>query len=340
MTTPLNPAKKPSLEALPANRHFIEAMDDAGLLTPEAKRYALAWIQPPKNWGVWLSKVLLLLGTGLILASCVIMLAFYWHELHPMVQLGSIELALAGCIFATMYWSLERRCGQVSLLAASLLTGYFLVVFGQVYPTGANSHFLFLAWLILTLGWTICSRFTPQWVLWLTVVNLWLVLWWNQSLESGLSHRHWLFICLAGINGAALAYREYGAVGGNKSWLDDTWSRYPLFAGCLGGLAVSLCFFTKGIWASHSLSLNLTAALALVGHFILFGIYFRSIKDRWCVALILVSLTVVLGFALVNTVDQFFHFSSIPVSISLCFAFLGLLCGLVFLTKRIFHEMR
>ena len=67
------------------------------------------------------------------------------------MKLGSVQLAIFGCLGAAYFQNLQQLPGKVLLLGASVLIGVFLAVFGQVYQTGADAYNLFTMWALLIL---------------------------------------------------------------------------------------------------------------------------------------------------------------------------------------------
>ena len=62
------------------------------------------------------------------------------------------------------------------LLIASIITGSLLALFGQIYQTGADTWQLFFAWAILITPWVVIARFPALWLLWLGLINAFLLL--------------------------------------------------------------------------------------------------------------------------------------------------------------------
>ena len=102
-------------------------------------------------WHQFLSRVLLLLGAGLVLSGVVCFVAFNWDRFGAFAKFALIEIAIAG---AAIYgWrALPKLAGQVALSAAAILVGPLLALYGQTYQTGADPYGLFLGWLALILA--------------------------------------------------------------------------------------------------------------------------------------------------------------------------------------------
>lgn len=190
-----------TLEQIPANRRLVEDLYSHGKITREAREYALTLLYPHNQWGLWISRLLLTVSVVLILCGIVCFFAFNWTKITSAMKLFSIQFFIISCLIGVYFHSLQHANGQVLLLSASVLVGVFMAVFGQIYQTGADSYQLFMMWSLLTIGWTLISNFAAQWILWLVITNIFLVLWWEQvalpNTEMGfmifsyLAHSQW-----------------------------------------------------------------------------------------------------------------------------------------------------
>lgn len=276
------------LESIPVNRRLIDELYAHGKITREARVYALDVICPAQSWAYWVSKILLILASVLILAGVVYFFAYNWAKMSPFLKMGSIQLALLVSVFGAYFYSLKRISGQLCLISANVLTGVFMAVFGQIYQTGADAYQLFMMWSLLTLGWAVLSNFAAHWMLWLLVSNIFLALWWDQVKVLGRGSEALGFILLAGVNGLALAGREYVLRTKSWLWLDATWIRSVLGLATIFPLLIPtvnvVIDFNR---ASHYLVF--AAICSVIGH-VLFFIYYRyRNKDMWSLSLVVLS---------------------------------------------------
>ena len=176
-------------------------------------------------WSLWLDRGLLILGVILIVAGIGYFFAHNWQHLTENDKLGlaggSVLIAFLGAIYA----GADRFLGKLLLLAASLLVGVFIAVFGQIYQTGADTYELFQAWALLILPWVVLGRFVPLWLIWLGLVNLAIGFYWPVSVylllgsEQAESCFRYETLSLFALNLAALSLREWA--GWSKiAWLD------------------------------------------------------------------------------------------------------------------------
>ncbi|XPV75907.1 MAG: DUF2157 domain-containing protein [Desulfovibrio sp.] len=165
---------------IPASTQLVEDLWIKNHLDDAGKSFALNQLFPVQNWGQWAMRMMLLVGTALLLAGIICFYAFNWFSLSPMAKLLPIEVLLVAGVGGAAYFSLRSTLGQVLLFVASVSVGIFMAVFGQLYQTGADSYQLFMNWALLILGWVIISRCAYQWVLWAILANLALSLGYTQ----------------------------------------------------------------------------------------------------------------------------------------------------------------
>ncbi|MBI5365922.1 MAG: DUF2157 domain-containing protein [Planctomycetes bacterium] len=223
---------------LPADAATLATLRAAGVL--DARAHAAAWamlVRPPRWWR-WVRRLLLGLGTCLVLAGAVFFLAYNWADLGRFAKLGLVQALLVGCAGAAWALGPTRLGGQLCLCGAALFTGLLLAVFGQVYQTGADVWNLFAAWTALALGWVLVADFPPLWIAWLALGSVTWSAAWQQALEGAQprSHQEALFVGLAAIAVVGLVAYEVGRRRG-LAWLADRWPRALLVLAVVGWLA-------------------------------------------------------------------------------------------------------
>ena len=289
-----------ALARIPADRGLVEALYADGRITKEARDYALALLYPRREWGLWTARLLLALGAALVLAGVVYFFAFNWAKIPPAVKLAAIQVALIGCLAGACYYSLKKLSGQVWLLAASVLVGVFLAVFGQIYQTGADAWQLFALWSVLVLGWASIAAFAAHWLLWLALANISLWLWWKQAALPGREMEALIFIGLTLLNGAALALHEYFAVHKGPIWLAARWTRRLL---TLAILTIMLGPILEWISSADraTLSVVLAGTSGVIGHIALYYLYRYRLMDLWSLAATVLSACIVLDYIVIDT---------------------------------------
>ncbi len=132
-----------------------------------------------RGWLNFFDKALLIIGAVALVLSLVFFVAYNWQNLGKVGKFALVEGALV--ITITLYVALSFRrkfkfIRQLLLLIASVITGSLLALFGQVYQTGADTWQLFFGWAVLIIPWVFIARFPALWLLWLGLMNAFLVL--------------------------------------------------------------------------------------------------------------------------------------------------------------------
>ena len=220
-------------------------------------------------------------------------------KIPPAVKLTAIQAALIGCLAGACYYSLKKLSGQVWLLAASVLVGVFLAVFGQIYQTGADAWQLFALWSVLVLGWASISAFAAHWLLWLALANVSLWLWWEQAAVPGREMGSLIFIWLALLNGAALALREYFTLCKGYTCLAARWTRLLLTVAILAMMLQPMLE-----WIAYpnrvTLSMMLAGVVGVIGHTALYYLYRHRLADFWSLAATVLSACILLAYIAIN----------------------------------------
>lgn len=329
---------QPTLAQIPANRRLVDELYAHGKISHEAREYALDFLYPADKWGLWISRLFLAVGTALVLSGVVYFFAFNWAKITPLVKLASIQGALLCCLLGAYYYKLERVSGQVLLLSASVLTGVFMAVFGQIYQTGADAYQLFMMWSVFIFGWTVISNFAPQWILWLAVTNIFLGLWWDQAALPERDMEAMIFIAFAALNALVLVLRELYLARTQAKWLDHRWLRVLLTIAVLVPLSTPLL-----IWIVESGdvpgSLKLSAVVGIVGHGLLYALYRFKFRDMWSLAAIALSLCVILETAVLDLLAAAFDDLEILMFLLMGLATIGIFSLAVLYLRRIITVM-
>jgi len=131
----------------------------------------------PATWTNFLRYVLLATGLGFLLAGIIFFFAYNWTGLHRFAKLGIIGGCLIISVLISLNGSLLLRVRRWFLLAATILTGTLLGVYGQIYQTGADAFDFFLAWSVFSFGWAIAARFPLLWLGFIALLNITLLTW-------------------------------------------------------------------------------------------------------------------------------------------------------------------
>ena len=163
-------------------RRTIEQLLHQGLLplkNTEAAATHLEVYPSKRTWLIFFDKALLIIGTVALVLSLVFFIAYNWQSLGKIGKFALVEGALTITIALYVALSFRRQfqlIRQLLLLIASIITGSLLALFGQIYQTGADTWQLFFAWAILITPWVVIARFPALWLLWLGLINAFLLL--------------------------------------------------------------------------------------------------------------------------------------------------------------------
>ena len=206
---------------------FIELVEQDKIPSKNmVEALSLTQISPSNHaWYLFLNHLLLWIG-GLSLAfSGLFFIAYNWTEIGHFTKFAMLETAIALSIVS--YWKAgsETVGGKLSLLMASLFLGVLLALYGQTYQTGADPWQLFFNWALLMLPWAIIGRFSAIWIVWLLLINLSIVLYY-QTFRSLLgvmfSSEIQLLWTLFALNTIALVGWQVLAL--KWKWLQQNWA--------------------------------------------------------------------------------------------------------------------
>jgi uncharacterized membrane protein len=302
-----------TLDKIRADRRLIEELASHGLITQAARSHALNLLYPHKNWGVWVSRLLLVIGASLILSGIVYFFAFNWAKIAPAVKLASIQAAILVCLATAWFYGLQRLGGKILLLSASVLVGVFFAVFGQIYQTGADAYNLFMMWSLLTTGWVIIGNFDVLWAVWLVVTNIFLVLYWKQAVLPGHDMEMMVMPIIATFNLLFLAMRECFVLKG-ATWLSGQWTRVILVAPILISLLVpTIAFIFEP--SSATISIETGAALSVLIHVGLFLTYRYKFPEMLSIAVVFLSGCIIVEAAGFKLLGQAFEHDFDPAKL-------------------------
>lgn len=149
-------------------------------------------VYPTKNtWLHFFDKALLIIGSVALVLSLVFFVAYNWLHMGKMGKFALVEGLLVITIGLYVLFSFRKRFAlirQLLLLTASIITGSFLALVGQVYQTGADTWQLFALWALLIIPWVVIARLPALWLLWLGLINVALLLYFEVSGLAGIPY--------------------------------------------------------------------------------------------------------------------------------------------------------
>lgn len=278
MNTPSSPLDRAA--SIPQLRRLLA--DD--VLQPDEVRHMEKQIRGQLPWKLWLDRGLLSLAVALIVSGIGYFFAHNWTHLTDTDKLGLAGGAVLIAFLGSLYAGADHFVGKLLLLAASLLVGVFIAVFGQIYQTGADTYELFQAWALLILPWVALGRFVPLWLFWIGLLNLTVGFYWPVSLNRpfgifGVLDSEACFraetISLFVLNFIALAIREGSSRTVKVPWLDRHWSAWILLAATLTPATCETIFEILQTWnwstSANPSSVFIHCVLALVLYAALIG---------------------------------------------------------------------
>jgi uncharacterized membrane protein len=145
-------------------RRQIHLLGTHGDMSKQAALHLLQRFVYPgtKAWTHFMKYVLLAMGLGLILSGIVFFFAYNWDDLHRFAKLATAGILLLIAAIVSLSSSL-LRIRRWFLLAATILTGTLLGVYGQIYQTGADVFDFFLAWTVFSIGCSSAGKRIKPW---------------------------------------------------------------------------------------------------------------------------------------------------------------------------------
>jgi uncharacterized membrane protein len=287
-----------------ADRSIVDVLYRHGYINQQARDYCLELLYPHQRWGYWTAQVLAIVGTMLVLVGMIYFFSHNWAAMSSSYKFITIELGMLCCAMGAWTYSLEKLSGQLFLMAACILVGIFLVVFGQVYQSGADAYELFLAWSLLTLPWVIISQFVALWIFWIILANVTLCFFWWQFVSPSLSTIYYISLILIMVNAFFLVLREL-FYNHNTVWLQHNWSRIFLVSILLIQSIIpieTLILSTK--WTNTSLIVS--ACGGIIIQFLILAYYRLKQPDLWAYALAILSICLIMWTVAYRAVDKMY----------------------------------
>jgi uncharacterized membrane protein len=240
----------------------------------------------------WLLQMLLpALGFGFLACGVLFFFAYNWADVPKFGQLGIAVTAVVVACVLSLIPAIPELVRKMLLTASAFLVGPLFGVFGQIYQTGANAYDLLLAWCLCMVVWVVVINFAPLWVLFLTLVNVTVVLF-NEQVAAGWGFVMLSFILFAINTVAALAFIFLG------EWEERLY--YPNWLKKMAALAaasigtICCCAAIMGTEERLAELLYLAAVLSVFA-----GVGWAAVRAKELYYLTLLSLS---GIAIVATI--------------------------------------
>lgn len=147
---------------------LVDRLIEKGEIAPEKRAELLSKLTAPPGRSEW-ALFLYLAGTGfgaaLSLAGVLYLTAFNWEALGIFSKEIFVFGLLSLCAGAAIARGPSTLYGQIGNISAAVLSGAMLVIYSQVYQSGADPWQLFALWALLALPFVLASRTPPLWAL-------------------------------------------------------------------------------------------------------------------------------------------------------------------------------
>ena len=258
---------------------------EQGRLSSDALATALrlAGLRPSRtDWRNFFHHLTLWLGALLCACAVIFFFAYNWQAMGRFAKFGLVEVLIIVSLVLCWRLELNRVTAQATLLFATLLIGALLALVGQTYQTGADTYELFGVWAMAVLPWVAVSYFTPLWLVWLSLINVTVILYdlTFGGLFGFLFDSEDILWALFILNTTALCCWEFAAQVG-VSWLRERWS-VRLLAFASGSLITILATWAIVDFGEH----HKTTALLVYAVWMLaaYGFYRHVCKDVFVLA--------------------------------------------------------
>ena len=157
-------------EVLLATRLF-----EQGDLPPDERPNVLrALTRAPslEQWAAFLHVVGLGLGAALVASGVLYLVAFNWSLMGVIPRLASVFAAVALAAAGSVAVGPWTTAGKALGVVAAMFVGAALVVYSQLYQTGADTWQLFACWAVLASPFVFATGSTGAWALLIVLVDL------------------------------------------------------------------------------------------------------------------------------------------------------------------------
>ena len=283
----------PSSDSRPLTRGDLDRLHLEGLLSDDAFASALSHWDASRAWRSFATRWLTILGAVFLLVGVLFFFAYNWKELHRFTRFAILEGGVLLTALASA-WTLRserhRLAGELLLIAAAVLTGILIAVYGQAYQTGADAYQNFLGWAALILPWVMVARSAALSILWLAILETGIIFFWTQVMNpTGAAGFGLLWILLGLLTLAAAVAREALARSPSFVWLAPLPLRYLLTTATLtwfGIAAVRFIFYKEFRGSTGIDALGCLLFAAVVG----LAFWWHRLRDYDLVNLLLCAL--------------------------------------------------
>jgi len=121
---------------------------------------------------VFLRTLLVWVGAISLIMSLLFFMAFNWGELGHFTKFMIVESIMLLSVLSYLFLDKFELLKKVSLMLSSISLGILLALIGQTYQTGADPWQLFAVWALFMTPWAVVASFSGLWILWILLINL------------------------------------------------------------------------------------------------------------------------------------------------------------------------
>ena len=132
------------------------------------------------NFFIFLRLVLLWIGALSLIIALMMFMALNWDELGKFTKFLMVELSMLLAVVIYYFSDKYQQLQKILLMVASISLGIFLALIGQTYQTGADPWQLFAFWALLMTPWAMIAKSSSLWVLWIILINLASILYYQK----------------------------------------------------------------------------------------------------------------------------------------------------------------
>ena len=121
---------------------------------------------------VFLRTLLVWVGAISLIMALLFFMAFNWGELGRFAKFIIVESVMLVSVLGYLFLDKFELLKKVSLMLSSITLGILLALIGQTYQTGADPWQLFAVWALLMTPWAVVAGFSGLWLLWILLINL------------------------------------------------------------------------------------------------------------------------------------------------------------------------
>ena len=157
------------IEAKQISQENIDAVLELSHLKPTLHEF-LAYLRMLLVW----------VGAISLIMALLFFMAFNWNEFGRFSKFIMVEIVMTVTVIAYLLVDKYKLLQKVLLMVASIALGVLLALIGQTYQTGADPWQLFAVWALLMTPWAVVAGFSGIWILWIALMNLGVLLYFQK----------------------------------------------------------------------------------------------------------------------------------------------------------------